>query len=146
MKKIFGILVCLFFDSCYFGANESAGEIIKGFYLAHWDENTWIAHSLDGDSIYELKNIIISHNVFAVGNNDDFIVGKQHPCENKETHFMDFDSVKPNRKITNFFIIDTRNETYKIHQFDKEVHFDNEKKRLGIPDSLPYKFYSKELE
>jgi hypothetical protein len=70
-----------------------------------------------------------------------FVASVPQPAQNMQTV-----SVKPNRKITNFFIIDTRNETYKIHQFDKEVHFDNEKKRLGIPDSLPYKFYSKELE
>lgn len=146
MKKLLGLFLSLCLTSCYFGANELSNKITKDFYLAKWDENTWIAHSKDGDSIYEPEKIIIGHNVFAVGNNNDFIIGKQHPCQNKEAHFMDFDSIIPNRKITTFFIIDTRNDTYKIHRFDKENDFDNEKTRLGIPKSLPYQFYDKELE
>ena len=146
MKKILGLFISLFLTSCYFGANESDSEITKGFYLAKWDDNTWIAYSKTGDSIFEPKKIIIGHNVFAVGNNDDFIIGKQHPCENKEAHFTDYDSLRPNRKITNFFIIDARNHTSKIHLFNKEKDFNIEKARLGVPQSLAYKFYAKELE
>jgi hypothetical protein len=146
MRKLIGLFFILFLTSCYFGANESESEIIKGFYLAKWDENTWIAYSKTGDSIYEPEKIIIGHNVFAVGNNEDFIIGKQHPCENNEAHFIDYDSLKPNRKITNFFIIDARNDIYKMHSFNKEKDFENEKARLGVPHSLAYKFYAKELE
>lgn len=119
---------------------------MKDFYLAKWDENTWISYAKDGDSIYETEKIVIGHNVFAVGNHDDFIIGKQHPCENKEAHFMDYDSLKPNRAITNYFIIDTRNDNYRLHSFDNEKDFNNERTRFGIPKSLPYQFYDKNLE
>ena len=146
MKKFFGLFFSLCLISCYFGANESNSEIMKGFYLAHWDKNTWIAYSKSSDSLYKPEKIIIGHNVFAVGNNEDFIIVKQHPCENEEAHFMDYDSLKPNRKITNFFIIDTRNRAYKVKRFDNEEDFEYEKYRLGIQKSLAYKFYDKEFE
>ena len=106
MKKIFGILLCFYLTSCFFGANESSKKIIKDFYLVAWDERDWIAYSKDDSSIFDIEKIIISHDVIAVGNNDDFIIGKQHPCENKEKHFMDFDSLKPNKAIINYFIIE----------------------------------------
>lgn len=146
MKKLFGLFFCFCLTGCYFGANESGEQIIKDFYLARWDENTWIAFSKDDDSIYEPEKIIIGHNVFAVGNNDDFIIVKQHPCENKEIHFMDFDSLKPNRAITNYFILDTRNDGCKLYRFNNEKDFNNERIRFGISKSLPYQFYDKELE
>ena len=145
MKVLFGLFICFCLSGCYFGANESGGEIINHFYLARWDENTWIAYSKNDDSIYEPNKIVIGHNVFAVGNNDDFIIVKQHPCENEDMHFMDYDSLQPNRAITNYFIIDTRNN-YKLHSFDNERDFNNQRIIFGIPKSLPYQFYDKELE
>jgi len=146
MKKLFGLFLIFCLTSCYFGANESESEIMKYFYLAHWDENTWIAYSKESDSILEPKKIIIGHNVFAVGNNDDFIIAKQHPCENTDRHYMDYDSLKPNKAITNYYIIDTRNDRYKLHFYDNEKDFNDERIRFGIPKSLPFKFYDKELE
>ncbi|GAA4049201.1 DUF3997 domain-containing protein [Flavobacterium chungnamense] len=146
MKKLFYLSFCLCLISCYFGTNESTNEIKKGFYIAKWDENTWIACSKNGDSIYEPEKIVIGHNVFAVGHNEDFIIGKQHPCKNNEAHFMDYDSLKPNRKVTNFFIIDYRNDNYKMYSFNNERDFTIEKTRLGIPQNLSFQFYDKELE
>jgi acetyltransferase-like isoleucine patch superfamily enzyme len=146
MKKLTILLFCFCLTSCYFGQNESCEEIVKNFYLAKWDENTWISYSKDDNNIFDTEKIIIGHNVFAVGNNEDFIVGKQHPCANKDAHFMDYDSLKPNRAITNYFIIDTRNDNFKLHSFNNENDFDNWKNRLGIPKSLPYHFYDMDLE
>lgn len=146
MKKLFGILLCFYLTSCLFGANESSKKIIKDFYLAAWDERDWIAYSTDGNSIFENEKIIIGHDVFAVGNNDDFIIGKQHPCENKEKHFMDFDSLKPNKAIINYFIIDTRNNSYELKSFDNESDFYKERKRLGISENLAYKFHDTRIE
>lgn len=146
IKKIFGVLICFCISSCYFGANESSEEIINNFYLAKWDENTWISYSEKGDSIFEPEKIIIGHNVYAVGSFDDFIIAKQHPCENKEKHFMDYDSLKPIKKITNYIIIDTRNNGYKLYRFNNEKDFNIERTRFGITKSLEYQFYNKELE
>ena len=144
--KSLGVFFCFSLTSCYFGANESGEEIINDFYLARWDQNTWISYSKDSDSIFEPKKIVIGHNVFAVGNNNDFIVAKQHPCENMKSHFMDYDSLKPNRTITNYIIIDTRNHGYKLHSYSSEKEFNNQRIQFGIPKSLPYQFYDKELE
>lgn len=146
MKKLTILLLCLFLTSCYFGQNESSDEIIKNFHLARWDENTWISYTEDNDSIFEDEKIVVGHNVFAIGNNENFIIGKQHPCENKNKHFIDYDSLKPNRKVINYFIIDNRNDTYKLYNFSTEKDFNIEKTRLGIPKSLPYQFYDKNLE
>ncbi|MBE0391150.1 DUF3997 domain-containing protein [Flavobacterium sp. PL002] len=146
MKKFSILVICLFLTSCRFGQNESCVEIEKNFYLVKWDDNSWISYTKDDDSIFNTENIVIGHNVFAVGNNKDFIVGKQHPCKNKEEHFIDFDSLIPNKEITNFFIIDIRNDDFKVHSFNNENDFDNCKNHFGIPKSLPYKFYDKYLE
>ena len=146
MKKLTVLLFCLFLTSCYFGQNESSNEIIKDFHLARWDENTWISYTEDSDSIFEPEKIVVGHNVFAVGNNEEFIIGEQHPCENKEAHFIDNDSLKPNRKVINYFIIDTQRNDYRFHSFNNENDFNIEKTRLGIPKSLQYKFYDKNME
>jgi len=146
MKKLFGLLLIFCLTSCYFGANESESKIMKDFYLASWDKTTWIAYSKDSDSILEPKKIIICHDVFAVGNNNDFIIAKQHPCENADRHYMDYDSFKPNKVITNYYIIDTRNDRYKLHCYDNERDFNEERIRFGIPKSMSFKFYDKELE
>lgn len=146
MKKLTVLLLCLSLISCYFGQNESSGEIIKNFHLASWDENTWISYTKNSDSIFETEKIVVGHNVFAVGNNEDFIIGMQHPCENKEKHFMDYDNLKPNEKIINYFIIDTRNNVSKLINFKNEKDFIIAKNRLRIPKNLKYEFYNKNLE
>lgn len=119
---------------------------MKDFHLVGWDERDWIAYSKDNDSIYETEKIIIAHDVIAVGNNDDFIIVKQHPCENKDKHFMDYDSLKPNSQITNYFIIDIRNDGHKLHRFDNIKDFNNERNRLGIPKSLTFTLNDNEIE
>lgn len=120
--------------------------IMKDFYLVGWDERDWIAYSTSDDSIYETEKIIIGHDVFAVGNNNDFIIVKQHPCENKDSHFMDYGSLKPNKAVIHYSIIDTRDDGYKLHRFDNEKDFDNGRSRLGVPKSLIYKFKDNEIE
>lgn len=146
IKIFFSLMPCSCLTSCYFGANESGSKIMKDFYLVGWDDRDWIAYSSEDVDIYATEKIIIGHDVFAVGNNEDFIIVKQHPCENKDLHFMDFDSLKPNISITNYFIIDTRNDGYKLHQFDNEKDFNTAKTQFGIPKSLTYKFNDNKIE
>jgi len=148
MKMRIGFFLSFCISSCYFGANDSGVEIMNDFYLARWDENAWISYSKDRDDIWNPQNIIIGHNVFAVGNNDDFIIAKQHPCKKKHAHFQDLsdDSTKPDRTITRYLIIDTRNDSYIIHSYNTESEFDRAKMKFEIDKKLPYKFYAKEIE
>jgi len=140
MKKLTILILCFCLTSCHFGQNESSDEIIKDFHLARWDENSWISYTKNSDSIFEVKNIVVGHNVFGVENNEDFIIGKQHPCENKGKHFIDNDNLKPNLNGINYFIIDTRNKNYKLLTFSNEKDFKIEKTRLGIPENLTNQF------
>jgi len=119
MRVSTAILFCFFLSSCYFGGNESSKEIINDCYLARWDSNTWISYSKDGKGVWDTENIIVGHNVFAVGDFGGFIIAKQHPCENQAPHIQDYDSLKPDLTITNYVIIDTRNESYEVQRFDK---------------------------
>jgi len=132
MKPYFILFVCMFLTGCYFGANESGEEIMKGFYLAKWDENTWIAYSKNGGQIFDDEKIVISHNVFEVGNNDNFIIAKHHPCKNESLHYMDYDNLKPDEKMVNYLIIDTRNDDYKLYRFNSEKEFNDKKIEFGI--------------
>jgi hypothetical protein len=146
MKVSIALFLCFLLTGCFFGANESGKEIINDFYLASWDNDTWISYCKDGEGIWDADNILIGHNVFAVGDYDDFIIAKQHPCENALPHIQDYDNQKPNRNITNFYIIDSRNDSYVVHRYDNEKDFNEARTKFEIPIKLPYKFYSKEID
>ena len=146
MRKIIILIIITSFTSCYFGANESGGKIIKNFYLIGWDEKDWqIVHSLNNE-IYEPEKIIIQHDVFAVGHNKDFIIAKQHPCQDSELHIIDFDSLKVNKSITNYYIIEIHKNSYQLHNYVNLNEFKKGKLKLGVPENLDYKFYDKTLE
>ena len=126
MKLSITLFLCFFLTSCYFGSNESGREIINDCYLARWDNDTWISYSKDGDAIWDADNIIVGHNIFAVGDNDDFIIAKQHPCKNTLPHIQDYDSLSPDRNVTNYYIIDTRNDSYVVHRYNNKKDFNEE--------------------
>jgi hypothetical protein len=149
MRKILIILFSTSLTSCYFGANESGGKITKNFHLIGWDEKDWqIVYNATDNDIYNPEKIIIRHDVFAVGHNDDFIIAKQHPCENTESHLIDFDSLRANKNITNFYIIEilNGNNNYQIHKYKNELEFKKGRIELRVSKDLEYKFYDKELE
>lgn len=150
MKKILIIIFITSLTSCYFGANESGGKITQNFHLIGWDEKDWqIVYSKTNKDIYNPEKIIIQHDVFAVGHNDNFIIAKQHPCRNTEPHLIDFDSLSANKIITNYYIIDIHNKNsnkYQIHQYKNELEFKKGRIALGVPKDLNYKFYDKDLE
>jgi len=128
--------------------NESGAKIAKNFYLIGWDQQYWqIVYSLD-DKVHNPEKVIIRHDVFAVGHNKDFIIAKQHPCEDIKPHLLDLDSLKPNKDVTKYYIIDIRNEddTYSLHMFHDYEMYMELRKSLGVPEDLTYKFYDKELE
>jgi len=90
--------------------------------------------------------MVVRHNVFAVGDYDDFIIAKQHPCKNNVPHIQDYDSLKPDKTITNYFIIDTRNHGYIVHRYENENDYNRARNLFGIPKDLPYKFYAEEID
>ncbi|OMP32854.1 DUF3997 domain-containing protein [Mangrovimonas sp. DI 80] len=149
MRKITSqLLILITLTSCYFGANESGVHIIDDFYLIGWDQKDWqIVYSLD-NKIYDPEKIIVQHDVFAVGNNKDFIIAKQHPCENTSPHLIDFDNPKPNKTVTNYYIIKIMkgDNNYQIHKFKNENDFRKGKINLGVPNNLEYTFYDEKLE
>lgn len=146
MKKILTLLFITSLTSCYFGSNESGKKITKNFYLIGWDENDWqIVHSLNNE-INKPEKIIIKHDVFAVGHNKDFIIVKQHPCENSEPHLIDFESLEANKNITNYYIIEILENSYQIHNYVNLNEFKKGRLELGVPDNLDYNVYDKTLE
>ncbi|WP_053991556.1 DUF3997 domain-containing protein [Mangrovimonas sp. TPBH4] len=149
MRKIVSLfLILITLTSCYFGANESGGKITDDFYLIGWDQRDWhIVYSLN-DKIYEPEKIIVQHDVFAIGNNKDFIIAKQHPCANTLPHLIDFDSLKPNKTVTNYYIIKIMegNNNYELHKFGNENDFIKGRTNLGVPENLGYRFIDKNLK
>lgn len=148
MKSLSTMLLLIGLASCYFGANESGGHIIHNFHLIGWDERNWqIVYSRNGD-IYDPEKIVIRHDVFAVGHNDNFIVAKQHPCQNVEPHLMHTDTLKPDRGKTNYYIIDIRkkDEMYQLYQFNNEEEYNEKRIALGVPRDLTFRFYDTKLE
>lgn len=177
--------------NCYFGANESGGHITKDFYLVGWDETDWkVIRSKDGYNAFP-KNPLIDHSVFAVGNNNDFIIIKQHPHLDKalaarlgigvnsnwngeiknladtiflkngdkiyrvndkyyhtNTDWTDPDSLKPYKRITNYYIIDLRysDEGYKLYKFNNENEFNATRQALEVPADLTFTFLDRKNE
>ena len=144
MKKIFNLTIlfvlCLNLTGCYFGMNESWREISKGYYLMGWDDTNWkIVYNKDGKPDY-FEGVVVDMTVFADGHNDDFIIAKQHP--------QHADSLKPNRDITNYFIIDLRSPDNgsKTYSFDNEKDFNDKRLKLGVPKDLNFEFTDKRFE
>lgn len=62
--------------------------------------------------------------------------------------WTDPDSLKPYKKITNYYIIDLRkgNGRYVLHSFNNATEFEEKKRLLGVPNDIVYDFYRQELE
>ncbi|WP_272149477.1 hypothetical protein [Tenacibaculum aiptasiae] len=148
MKKIIPILILTTFSSCFFGVNEYSGKITNDFYLIAWDDKFWqISHS-NNNSEFNTENIIISHDVFGVGYNKNFIIAAQHPCKNKQPHLNDYDeNYYINKEITNYYIIELlKDKKYRINKFDSKTQYLEAKTKLGVPSDLTYSFYKEALE
>ena len=97
---------------------------------------------------YELGNGnfigIIGGGVFALGNNADYIIVKQHPL----IHFPN----SINKQITNYYIvpIDRSVSQYKVQENFigplNEIEFAKQKEKLKIPIDLVFKIVIKENE
>jgi hypothetical protein len=123
-KIILTLIGILTLNSCWNNPGES--ELIIGNYFVEWNDlvaNRAIVEKTEKDSPY--SSGIISDYVFAVGNNSDFIIAKQHPYLNELT-------------VTKYFIIDIKKrESGKnnsvIGPLEKE-EFDKKRIELNISE------------
>ncbi|AEH02739.1 MULTISPECIES: DUF3997 domain-containing protein [Flavobacteriaceae] len=123
-KIILTLIGILTLNSCWNNPGES--ELIIGNYFVEWNDlvaNRALVEKTEKDSPY--SSGIISNYVFAVGNNSDFIIAKQHPYLNDLT-------------ITKYFIIDLKkrektNEDGIYGPMDKQ-QFDKKSKGLNISE------------
>lgn len=140
MKNYF-LLFCFFaftslFQSCIFSAHNE--KLNAGYFLSAFD--------VDEDMIisfryrdYDIE--IIEATVFAVGQNDEFIIAKQHPK---------LSTIEMNKKVINYFIIPLKK---KISQSpEKNIYgpltleeFKQKRKELNI-EHLDFTIVFKDLE
>lgn len=148
MKKIIPILILITLTSCYFGANEYSGKITRDFYVIAWDEKFWQISRSNNSSEFDTENIIIRHDVYGIGHNENFIIAVQHPCENESPHITDYyDDFTVNKEITYYYIIELlKNDTYRINKFDSKAKYLKARDELGVPKDLEYKFYKEAFE
>lgn len=148
MKKNILILILIIFSSCYFGANEYSGKITRDFYLTAWDQQFYQVSRSKNNDVFNSENVIITNEVFGVGNNDDFIIVAQHPSKRFESFIGDLENeYVVNKEITNYFIIELLdNNNFKIHKYTSKSEYLNGRIKLGVPEDLEYKFYNEVLE
>jgi len=93
---------------------------------------------------YELKDP--ADTIFLI--REDSIYTENDKWYHKLDRWTSPDSLKPYKKLTNYFIIDLRNynEGYKLYKFESEEDFNNKRVSLGVPADLTYSFYDKALE
>lgn len=124
-QKFFAIILSAFCFSCSGEAYHE--ELNGGYYLSaiHAKEDMVLGYQ-DGE--YGIG--VLDATVFAVGQNDSFIVVKQHP-----RNFPD----KPDKAIVNYYIVPLKSKIAK--SADKSFYgplsiseFENKEKDLGIKD------------
>jgi hypothetical protein len=194
------VSVLLPFTSCFFWNKDGervVHRITKDFYLEYY-------FGIKEQSIFQTRDTVykeyggvsvIKATVFAVGNDESFVIVKQHPNMEQEINdrlfkseqgSSDFvlkdlgdsiylskddkvyskngkwyhksngwnppDSLCPNKKITNYYILDIRNykigdyDSYKMYQFDNKADFEKKRQELGVSDKLDFTMVSKEVE
>lgn len=135
--NIFGLFAyASLLQGCIDGAYDK--KLNAGYYLSAIDikENMLVGFQ-DGD--YGIG--IIRPTVFAVGQNDEFIIAKQHPK---------LVSGGINKRITNYFIISLKNKINKLTKKNMygpltKEEFEQKRKELNI-ESLDFTIIFNELE
>ena len=142
MRKALLFATLLTFSGCYFGMNEDSGKIVRDFYLISWDGKFHQISRSKNSSEFNSENIIIRHDVFAVGHNKNFIIAAQHPCENRKHHLTDYSSeYTVNKEITNYYIIELLNgDDYVVNMFDNLAEYQQGRIDLKVPKDLKYLF------
>lgn len=128
------ILIC---QACYFGAGLVEADLTDDFFL-------FANNSIDELSIWYFpgdngSNLIVKETVFAVGNNDKFIIAKSHPKNSGN---------KIDKNVTLYHIIEV--EKFKINPKESHVmtleKFESTRRKLNIPATLDFTKFYKELE
>ncbi|WP_324023652.1 hypothetical protein QSV08_12405 [Maribacter sp. BPC-D8] len=134
-------LICLIFtlQSCLFGVGLVEEKISDNIFLTainEYDELS-IWHSLDNTSI---RNLLVPETVFAIGNDNEFIIVKTHPKNSNN---------EMNRELIFYHII----EIDKIREFGPSQsvsmvreQFEIKRKELQIPDKLDFEIVFKQNE
>lgn len=131
-RQLLNLLLLILLIGCQFFVYDR--KIVDKYWLITIDTKA------DMSLCYELENGdfigIISGGVYAVGNNSDYIIVKQHPYK--------LGSESINKSITNYYIvpIDRSISQYKV---DKnligplnEIEFEKQKEKLLIPKDLKF--------
>ena len=100
-KKIILFITTFFILNSCFGLWDSDSDEIIGNYIVGWidlEETRSISERFAKNSRGSV--VLTPEYIFAVGNNERYIIAKQHPTNGFRNGF------KINTKITNYFIID----------------------------------------
>jgi hypothetical protein len=130
-KITFILIGFLTLNSCW--NNESESEIIIEDYFVGWADlvaNRSITYSEDKE--HSFHEVLVNGYVFAVGNNDKYIIAKQHPNLSDITN-------------TKYFIIDINQKAYKnrgtVFGPMSNVEFDIKTSELNISELKFDKIY-----
>ena len=109
-KNLILIIGLLTLNSCFIFDSDS--DKIIGNYEVLWIDTpksraVCERYSSTGSAV------LISEYVFAVGHNNEFIIAKQHPTSGFENGY------EIDKSITNYFIVDIRNEAKVLGPFNK---------------------------
>ena len=127
MNKVYYLLILIVFQSCYFGVGLVETEIEDDYFL-------FANNSLEELSVW-LKDsggtneLIIPQTVFAIGNNERFIIAKSHPFDS-ETGI--------DRKTTFYHIIEIDKKSTSQSQKLTYAQFVEERERLKISEELEF--------
>lgn len=118
MRPIQYLLLLIINVSCGYGGFSDS--IIEDYEVT-WDEDPHqqaICRKTSSTSC----SVIVAEYIFAVGHNEEFIIAKQHPTNRLEV----------NTTITNYYIIDIRNEDEEIYGPLQEAVFNASREKFGI--------------
>lgn len=131
MKKLFLSLFSLLLITSCFGLWDSDSDEIIGNYIVGWidlEESRSISERIEKNSSSSIG--VVPEYVFEVGNNEKYIIAKQHPTNGAENGFQ------INTSITNYYIIDaSKSSLYSNENVFGPLNknqFDSLRKKLNI--------------
>ena len=139
MRFILQIIIAGTFASCGFVTEQ---KIIENYYFIATDDSEGMHLSYHESSDENDYGTLIGATVFAVGNNDDYMIVKQHPRIFPNP---------PDKKTTNYYILpltkgmDWRTKNGLLGPLTLE-QFIKKRKELNIPDSVTFTKVMKDLE
>jgi hypothetical protein len=137
ISRILISIIIITCQACHFGAGLIEADLTDNFSL-------FANNSIDELSIWYFpgengSKLIVRATVFAVGNNDEFIIAKSHPKGSEN---------RIDKNVTLYHIIEV--EKIKINPEESRgmtlEEFESTRRKLNIPASLDFTKVYKELE